>query len=104
MLIFLMCGFVAFFAFSLGPIKFVFASEIFPTNIRSHAMAVVILSMWAADTIVGQLFPLMRDSLGPSLTFLIFAGVLVPQLFLVWRAMPETARRSLEEIERSYSH
>ena len=97
MLILLMCGFVAFFAFSLGPIKFVFASEIFPTNIRSHAMSVVILSMWAADTLVGQLFPMLRDNLGPSITFLLFAGVLAPQILLVWRFMPETAGRSLED-------
>lgn len=103
MLIVLMCGFVAFFAFSLGPIKFVFASEIFPTNIRSHAMSVVILSMWAADTLVGQFFPFLRDNLGPSKTFFLFAAILVPQLIVVWKFMPETARRSLEEIERAYS-
>lgn len=103
MLIVLMCGFVAFFAFSLGPIKFVFASEIFPTNIRSHAVSLVILSMWAADTLVGQCFPWLRDNLGPTTTFLLFAAILVPQIVMVWRMMPETARRSLEEIERSYA-
>ena len=58
--------------------------------------------MWAADTLVGQLFPVLRDSLGPSRTFLLFAAILVPQILLVWRVMPETARRSLEDIERSY--
>ena len=104
MVIVLMCGFVACFAFSLGPIKFVFGSEIFPTNIRSHAMSVVILSMWLADTIVGQFFPYLRENLGPSRTFFIFAAILVPQIFVVWRMMPETAGRSLEEIERSYAH
>ena len=104
MLIVLMCGFVAFFAFSLGPIKFVFASEIFPTNIRSHAMSVVILSMWAADTLVGQFFPWMRDNFGPALTFILFAAILTPQIWMVWRWMPETAGQSLEEIERSYSN
>ncbi len=103
MLIVLMCGFVAFFAFSLGPIKFIFASEIFPTNIRSHAMSVVILSMWAADTLVGQFFPFLRDNLGPSKTFFLFAAILVPQLLVVWKLMPETAQRSLEEIEREYA-
>ena len=102
-LIALMCGFVAFFAFSLGPIKFIFASEIFPTNIRSHAVSVVILSMWAADTVVGQFFPYLRDNLGPAKTFFLFAAFLVPQLFVVWKLMPETARRSLEEIEREYA-
>jgi len=102
LLIVLMCGFVACFAFSLGPIKFVFASEVFPTNIRAHAMSVVILAMWTTDTILGQLFPLMRDSLGASGTFYLFALILVPQIFLVLKFMPETANRSLEEIEQDY--
>jgi SP family arabinose:H+ symporter-like MFS transporter len=102
MLIVLMCAFVAFFAFSLGPIKFIFASEIFPTNIRSHAMSIVILTMWATDTIVGQFTPSLREAVGPSMTFLIFAAILVPQIFMVWKWMPETAGRSLEEIEATY--
>lgn len=101
-LIVLMCAFVAFFAFSLGPIKFIFASEIFPTNIRSHAMSIAILTMWATDTLVGQFTPVLREGIGPSGTFLLFACILVPQVFMVWRWMPETAGRSLEEIERSY--
>jgi MFS transporter, SP family, arabinose:H+ symporter len=41
-----MCAFVAFFAFSPGPVKFIVASGIFPTNIRSHAMSIAILTMW----------------------------------------------------------
>ena len=102
MLIVLMCAFVAFFAFSLGPIKFIFASEIFPTNIRSHAMAIVILTMWATDTIVGQFTPSLRDAVGPSVTFFLFAAILVPQIFMVWKWMPETAGRSLEEIEADF--
>ncbi len=102
MLIVLMCAFVAFFAFSLGPIKFIFASEIFPTNIRSHAMAIVILTMWATDTIVGQFTPSLREAVGPSVTFFLFAAILVPQIFMVWKWMPETAGRSLEEIEADF--
>lgn len=102
MLIVLMCTFVAFFAFSLGPIKFIFASEIFPTNIRSHAMSIAILTMWATDTLVGQFTPALREGVGPSGTFFIFAAILVPQIFMVWKMMPETAGRSLEEIERTY--
>lgn len=103
MLIVLMCAFVAFFAFSLGPIKFIFASEIFPTNIRSHAMSIVILTMWGTDTIVGQFTPSLREAVGPSVTFLIFAAILVPQILMVWKFMPETAGRSLEEIEATYT-
>jgi sugar porter (SP) family MFS transporter len=102
LLIMLMCGFVAFFAFSLGPIKFIFASEIFPTNIRSHAMAIAILTMWLTDTLVGQFTPALREGIGPSGTFFIFACILAPQIFMVWKVMPETAGRSLEEIEKTY--
>ncbi|HKL21997.1 MAG TPA: MFS transporter, partial [Tichowtungia sp.] len=102
LLIALMCAFVAFFAFSLGPMKFIFSSEIFPTSIRSHAMSIVILTMWATDTIVGQLTPSLRDAVGPSITFMIFAAILVPQIFMIWKFMPETAGRSLEEIETTY--
>ena len=101
-LIVLMCTFVAFFAFSLGPIKFIFASEIFPTNIRSHAMSIAILTMWLTDTLVGQFTPVLREWIGPSGTFIIFACILTPQMFMVWKFMPETANRSLEEIERTY--
>lgn len=102
LLVSLMCLFVAFFAFSLGPIKFIFASEIFPTSIRSHAMSVTILTMWAADAFVGQVTPDLRETLGPSWTFFLFACLLVPQVFIVWKVMPETAGRSLEEIEQTY--
>jgi sugar porter (SP) family MFS transporter len=102
LLIGLMCAFVGFFAFSLGPIKFIFASEIFPTHIRSHAMALAILTMWATDTLVGQFTPLLRDGIGPSGTFLIFASILLPQILMVWKWMPETAGRSLEDIEQDY--
>ena len=103
LLIILMCAFVAFFAFSLGPIKFIFASEIFPTRIRSHAMAIAILTMWATDTLVGQFTPSLRDGIGPSNTFFLFALILVPQILMVWKWMPETAGRSLEEIEQDYN-
>lgn len=101
LLIALMCLFVAFFAFSLGPIKFIFASEIFPTSIRSHAMAIVILTMWASDTLVGQITPSLREAVGPAATFFTFAAILVPQIWIVWRWMPETAGMTLEEIEKA---
>ena len=103
MLIVLMCAFVAFFAFSLGPIKFIFASEIFPTNIRSHAMSIVILTMWGTDTIVGQFTPSLREAVGPSVTFIIFAAILIPQILLVWKWMPETAGRSWRLSKRIFT-
>ena len=94
--------FVACFAFSMGPIKWVFMSEVFPTRIRGRAVAISSLAVWTADAILNQLFPLMRDHWGKHVTFYAFAAVLIPQFFFVWKMMPETKGRSLEEIERSW--
>lgn len=95
--------FVACFAFSMGPIKWVFMSEVFPTRIRGRAVAITSLAVWTADALVNQFFPLVRDHWGKSATFYLFAAVLIPQFYFVWRIMPETKGRSLEEIERSWS-
>lgn len=94
--------FVACFAFSMGPIKWVFMSEVFPTRIRGRAVAISSLAVWTADAVLNQLFPLMRDHWGKQATFYVFAAVLIPQFYFVWKLMPETKGRSLEEIERSW--
>ena len=61
--------FVACFAFSMGPIKWVFMSEAFPTCIAGRAVAISSLAVWGADAILNQLFPLMRDHWGKCTTF-----------------------------------
>jgi MFS family permease len=94
--------FVACFAFSMGPIKWVFMSEVFPTRIRGRAVAISSLTVWTADAVLNQLFPLLRDTWGKSATFYAFAIVLIPQFYFIWRIMPETKGRTLEEIERSW--
>ncbi len=94
--------FVACFAFSMGPIKWVFMSEVFPTRIRGRAVAISSLAVWTADAILNQLFPLLRDSWGKSATFYVFAAILIPQFYFIWKIMPETKGKTLEEIERSW--
>ena len=96
--------FVACFAFSMGPIKWVFMSEVFPTRIRGRAVAISSLAVWTADAILSQLFPLLRDSWGKSATFYVFAAILIPQFYFIWKIMPETKGKTLEEIERSWGH
>lgn len=94
--------FVACFAFSMGPIKWVFMSEVFPTRIRGRAVAICSLAVWTADAALNQLFPLMRDDWGKSTIFYAFAAILIPQFYFVWKIMPETKGKSLEEIEKSW--
>jgi MFS family permease len=99
----MLCFFVACFAFSMGPIKWVIMSEIFPTKIRGRAMAIATLAVWVTDGIYNQLFPMLRNLLGVSGSFFMFALMLLPQLLFIWKVMPETKGRTLEEIERSWT-
>ncbi|NQX57197.1 sugar porter family MFS transporter [Pedobacter panaciterrae] len=91
--------FLACFAFSIGPLKFVVASEIFPTNIRGKALGVSIMVMWVADTIMGQVTPILLKQAGTPATFWVFAFFCLVAFFVVYRLLPETKGKSLEEIE-----
>ena len=102
-LVFMMCLFVACFAFSLGPIKWVVMSEIFPTKIRGRAVAIATLALWMTDVVLNHVFPIIRDRLGVETGFFLFACFLIPQFFFVWKIMPETKGRTLEEIEKSWT-
>ena len=95
---FLLC-----FAFSLGPLKFVIATEIFPTHVRGAALSVCIMTMWVADWIVNLLFPVLRDGLGVAGTFFIFSLFCVLSFVYAKRKLFETKGKSLEEIEKAWN-
>jgi MFS transporter, SP family, arabinose:H+ symporter len=92
-------AFLACFAFSIGPLKFVVAAEIFPNKIRGRAMALSIMVMWIADTIVGQLTPILLKEAGTAATFWIFSAFCVIAFITVYKLLPETKGKTLEEIE-----
>ncbi|WP_205510681.1 sugar porter family MFS transporter [Longitalea arenae] len=95
-------AFLASFAFSIGPLKFVVASEIFPGIIRGRAMAISIMVMWIADTIVGQLTPIFLKSIGTAFTFWFFAACCLIAFITVYKLLPETKGKSLEQIENDW--
>jgi MFS transporter, SP family, arabinose:H+ symporter len=95
-------AFLACFAFSIGPLKFVVAAEIFPNKIRGRAMALSIMVMWIADTIVGQLTPVLLKSIGTPATFWMFAAFCVIAFITVYKLLPETKGKSLEQIEAEW--
>jgi MFS transporter, sugar porter (SP) family len=101
--IFLLVCFLAYIFFTAGSISaviFVFLSEMYPTKVRGLAMSVATLSLWIGTYLIGQLTPWMLENLTPSGTFFLFAGMCIPYMLIVWKLMPETAGKSLEEIER----
>lgn len=97
-------AFIAAFAMALGPIPWIVCSEVFPTRIRGRAMAVATFTIWTACFAVAQTFPMLNDhpAIGPARTFWIYAGCSLAALLFVWRRLPETRGRTLEEIERSW--
>ncbi|RYY09666.1 MAG: MFS transporter, partial [Chitinophagaceae bacterium] len=95
-------AFLACFAFSIGPLKFVIAAEIFPNKIRGRAMALSIMVMWIADTIVGQLTPILLKEIGTASTFWVFGAFCVIAFFTVYKLLPETKGKTLEEIESEW--
>ena len=92
--------FIASFAFSIGPLKFVVASEIFPTAIRGRALGISIMVMWVADAIMGQLTAVMIRELGIAYTFWVFGFFCVIVFISVYKLLPETKGKTLEEIEK----
>ncbi len=92
--------FLLFFSLSLGPLKFVVSTEIFPTHIRGIALSVCIMTMWVSDWLVNILFPVMRDGLGIAVTFFIFSFFCLLSFFYAKSKLMETKGKSLEEIEK----
>lgn len=95
-------AFLACFAFSIGPLKFVIASEIFPNKIRGRALALSVMAMWIADTIVGQLTPMLLSAGGASVTFWFFAVFCILAFWFIYKVVPETKNKSLEEIQQMW--
>ncbi len=96
--------FIAAFAMAMGPITWIFCSEIFPNQIRSRAMSVAAFVIWVSCYIVAQTFPMLNDSaaIGPAATFWIYASVSLASFLFVLTMIPETKDRTLEEIDRMW--
>lgn len=93
------CVFVTLYSFSIGPIKFVVASEIFAQPLRSLGTAVGTAMVWMTGAAINQAFPMVRDQWGAAAVFYFCAATLVAQFLFVHRFLPETSRKSLEEID-----
>jgi SP family arabinose:H+ symporter-like MFS transporter len=96
--------FIAAFAMAMGPISWLFSSEIFPNRIRGRAMSIAALTVWVSCYVVAQTFPMLNDSatVGPARTFWIYAGVSLLSFGFVLVFLPETKGRTLEDIERMW--
>jgi SP family arabinose:H+ symporter-like MFS transporter len=94
-------AYVSFFSIGMGGIFFVLISEIFPTRIRGAATSVAVCTLWCGNYLVSLVFPWMLASLKGD-TFYVFAFICLACLGFVWRFVPETKGKTLEQIEREF--
>ena len=85
-------------AISISAIVFVLLSEMYPNSVRGRAMSIAGFALWIGTYLIGQLTPIL---LGWSQagTFFIFAVMCVPYMLIMWKVIPETTGKTLEEIE-----
>ena len=95
-------GFIAFFAFSQGAVIWVFISEIFPNSVRSQGGSLGSGTHWTMAAIITSIFPYIVEgsTQRASGAFVFFAIMMALQLLFIWRVMPETRGRTLEEIQK----
>ena len=86
-------------AISICAVVFVLLSEMYPNRVRGLAMSVAGLALWVGTYLIGQLTPWMLENLTPAGTFLLFAVMCLPYLWLMRCRIPETTGKTLEEIE-----
>ena len=89
-------------AISICAVVFVLLSEMYPNSVRGRAMSIAGFALWIGTYLIGQLTPVL---LGWSQagTFFVFAAMCVPYMLIMWKVIPETTGKTLEEIERYWT-
>jgi len=90
--------YTASFMMSWGPICWVLISEIFPNKIRSQAVAIAVAAQWGANFFISSTYPPMMEYSG-GLTYLFYGVMSILSAIFVWRLVPETKGKTLEEME-----
>ena len=86
-------------AISISAVVFVLLSEMYPNRVRGLAMSIAGLALWVGTYLIGQLTPWMLENLTPAGTFFLFAFMCLPYLWIMYKYVPNTTGKTLEEIE-----
>lgn len=90
--------YTASFMMSWGPVTWVLISEIFPNKIRGRAVAVAVMAQWAANYLISSTYPAMMEFSG-AFTYGFYGAMSLLSFIFVWKMVPETKGKTLEEIE-----
>jgi len=90
---------IAVFDMTLAPVVWVVLAEIFPNRVRGGAMAVATTALWFACFVLTYTFPILNEQLNPSGSFWLYAFICVLGYLYIYRTLPETKGKTLEQIE-----
>jgi MFS family permease len=91
-------------AISISAVVFVLLSEMYPNRVRGLAMSIAGFALWIGTYLIGQLTPWMLENLTPAGTFFLFAFMCLPYLWIMYKHVPNTTGKTLEEIEAYWSN
>src|ERR1700733_3327768 len=98
-LVWLLIGYIAFFAFSQGAVIWVYIAEVFPNTVRAKGQSLGSFSHWFMNALISGIFPLMAASSG-AYPFVFFSVMMVVQFFVVLFVYPETKGLTLEQMQK----
>jgi sugar porter (SP) family MFS transporter len=99
LLLWLLVGYIAFFAFSQGAVIWVYISEVFPNRVRAKGQSLGSFSHWFMNALISWTFPLMAARSG-AWPFVFFSAMMALQFVVVLFVYPETKQASLEELQK----
>ena len=99
LVVFFVSAFIASHAIGQGAVIWTFISEIFPNSVRDYGMSLGSGTHWICAAIITLITPTVLGAFSGGTIFAFFAGMMVLQLLFVWKMMPETKNKTLEELE-----
>jgi MFS transporter, SP family, arabinose:H+ symporter len=100
LLVWLLVGYIAFFAISQGAVIWVYIGEIFPNSVRSKGQGIGCSAHWITNGLIALAFPWVLASFSIDAPFVFFSGIMIVQFFVVLAIFPETKGVSLEDLQR----
>lgn len=100
-----MLVYTAGFAMSWGPVCWVLLAEIFPNSIRSTVMSIAVAGQWIANFLVSWTFPMLdknqylTDTFNHGMAYWIYGVMGILAALFIWKFVPETKGKTLEEME-----
>jgi len=94
--------FLAFMQGCVGPVTWLVVAEIFPQRLRGLGSGISIFFLWIVNAIIGFVFPILLSSVGLAATFFAFVVLGIIGIAFVYKFMPETNGRTLEELEEHF--